>query len=57
MRPFITAIRRLLACPRGTALVGYTSLILLFAMAAVTMLGFSATGTDATRAGKATSAD
>jgi Flp pilus assembly pilin Flp len=35
----IDAVRRLLACERGAALVGYTSLMLLFAVAAIAMLG------------------
>jgi hypothetical protein len=39
MRRAIAVSRRLLVCPRGTALVGYTSLVLLFAVAAVIMLG------------------
>ncbi len=39
MRRAIAISRRLLVCPRGTALVGFTSLMLLFAVAAVIMLG------------------
>lgn len=35
----IAASRRLLACVRGAAMVGYTSLMLLFAVAAITVLG------------------
>jgi hypothetical protein len=39
MRRAIAVSRRLLVCPRGTALVGYTSLVLLFAVAAIIALG------------------
>jgi hypothetical protein len=57
MRELVTALQRLLACPRGTALVGYTSLILLFAVAAITLLGHAGAGSDAMRGGKSISAD
>jgi hypothetical protein len=39
MQRAIAVSRRLLVCPRGTALVGYTSLMLLFAVAALIVLG------------------
>jgi hypothetical protein len=55
MRKLYTSLRAVLACPRGTAFVGYTSLILLFAMAAITMLGYA--GPAPSRDGKAISLD
>ena len=39
MRRPIALARRLLACARGSTLVGYSSLMLLFAIAAITVLG------------------
>jgi hypothetical protein len=39
MRRTIALSRRLLACVRGSTLVGYSSLMLLFAIAAITVLG------------------
>jgi hypothetical protein len=44
MRRAIAASRRLLACIRGTALVGYSSLTLLFAIAAIALLGHGNAG-------------
>ncbi len=38
MQYAIATARRLLACRRGSALIGYTSLMLLFAIAAIAML-------------------
>lgn len=38
MQRAITLPRRLLACRRGAALIGYTSLVLLLAIAAIAML-------------------
>jgi hypothetical protein len=39
MLRIIALSRRLLACARGSTLVGYSSLMLLFALAAITVLG------------------
>lgn len=39
MRSLLVSGRRLLASATGTALVGYTSLMLLFAIAALAVLG------------------
>jgi hypothetical protein len=39
MRRAIALSRRLLTCGRGSTLVGYSSLMLLFAIAAITVLG------------------
>ena len=59
MRALVTALKRLLAGARGTALVGYTSLILLYAMAAITLLSHAGAGAgpDIIRGGKNTPAD
>jgi len=57
LRQLTLGVRHLLSCPRGTALVGYTSLILLFAMAAVTVLGHLSAGPAQMRDGKAISTD
>jgi hypothetical protein len=39
MHRAIALSRRLLTCARGSTLVGYSSLMLLFAIAAITVLG------------------
>jgi hypothetical protein len=57
MRRTIAGSRRLLACHRGSALVGYTSLMLLFAVAAVAILGHASGGTEPARATNIISSD
>jgi hypothetical protein len=57
MRRAIAISRRLLVCPRGTALVGYTSLMLLFAVAAVIMLSHADSHVDHGRDAKTTAAN
>jgi hypothetical protein len=51
----IAAARRLLSCVRGAALVGYTSLMLLTAVAAIAMLGHASGGAKPTRNANVTS--
>jgi uncharacterized membrane protein len=53
----IAAARRLLGCARGAALVGYTSLMLLFAVAAIAVLGHSSNGAKPMRNANITSSD
>ena len=53
----IAAARRLLSCARGAALVGYTSLMLLTAVAAIAMLGHATGGAKPTRNANVTSSD
>jgi uncharacterized membrane protein YkvI len=53
----IAAARRLLARARGAALVGYTSLMLLFAVAAVAMLGHASESAKPMRNASITSSD
>jgi hypothetical protein len=53
----IAAARRLLSCVRGAALVGYTSLMLLTAVAAIAMLGHANGGAKPTRNANVTSSD
>jgi hypothetical protein len=53
----IAAAHRLLACARGAALVGYTSLMLIFAVAAVAMLGHASGSAKPTRNASITSSD
>jgi hypothetical protein len=53
----IAAARRLLACARGAALAGYTSLMLLFAVAAIATVGHASVGTKPTRNASITSSD
>jgi len=53
----IAAARRLLARARGAALVGYTSLMLLFAVAAVAMLGHASGSAKPARNASITSSD
>lgn len=57
MRRAIAAARRLLARARGAALVGYTSLMLLFAVAAVAMLGHAGGSAKPTRNTSITASD
>jgi hypothetical protein len=57
MHRAIAAARRLLARARGAALVGYTSLMLLFAVAAVAMLGHASGSAKPTRNANITSSD
>jgi hypothetical protein len=58
MRRVLVSCRRLLACATGTALVGYTSLMLLFAIAAIAVLGqVNAVGTDQPRNARALSSE
>jgi hypothetical protein len=57
MQRAIDGARRLLACARGTAMVGYTSLMLLLAVAAVAMLGHASGGAKAVRNASTTSPD
>ena len=57
MQRAIAGARRLLACARGAALVGYTSLMLLFAVAAVAMLGYASGGAKPVRNASTTSPD
>jgi hypothetical protein len=57
MQRAIAAARRLLACTRGGALVGYTSLMLLFAVAAIAMLGHASGGAKPARNANITSSD
>jgi hypothetical protein len=57
MQRAIAGARRLLACARGAALVGYTSLMLLFAVAAVAMLGHASDGAKPVRNASTTSPD
>jgi hypothetical protein len=57
MRRAIAISRRLLVCPRGTALVGFTSLMLLFAVAAVIMVGHAESPMDHGRDAKTTAAN
>ena len=50
MQCTIALSRRLLACARGSTLVGYSSLMLLFAIAAIAVLGqVNAGGTEPQR--------
>jgi hypothetical protein len=57
MHRAIAAARRLLSCARGAALVGYTSLMLLTAVAAIAMLGHASGGAKPTRNANVTSSD
>jgi hypothetical protein len=57
MQRAIAAARRLLSCARGGALVGYTSLMLLTAVAAIAMLGHASGGAKPTRNANVTSSD
>ena len=57
MQRATAAARRLLSCARGAALVGYTSLMLLFAVAAIAVLGHSSNGAKSTRNANITSSD
>ena len=57
MQRAIAAARRLLSCARGGALVGYTSLMLLTAVAAIAMLGHANGGAKPTRNANVTSSD
>jgi hypothetical protein len=56
MRWSLAIARRLLACPNGTALVGYTSLTLLLAVAAIALLAH-ADGIERPPGAKATSSN
>jgi hypothetical protein len=50
MPPSIASLIRALACQKGSTMVGYSSLALLTAIAAITLLGHSDTeGADAPR--------
>ena len=57
MQRAIAAARRLLGCARGAALVGYTSLMLLTAVAAIAMLGYASGSAKPTRNANVTSSD
>jgi hypothetical protein len=57
MQRTIAAARRLLGCARGSALMGYTSLMLLTAVAAIAMLGHPTGDAKPTRNAKVTSSD
>ena len=57
MQRAIATARRLLVRARGAALVGYTSLMLLFAVAAVAMLGHASGSAKPTRKTNITSSD
>jgi hypothetical protein len=57
MQRAIAESRRLLACDRGSGLVGYTSLMLLFAVAAIAILGHASGGTEPARGPKIISSD
>ncbi len=58
MRRPIALSRRLLTCVRGSTLVGYSSLMLLFAIAAITVLGrVNADGSEPSRNLNAISSD
>ncbi|MEA2802869.1 MAG: hypothetical protein QOG78_2218 [Rhodospirillaceae bacterium] len=57
MQRAIAAARRLLSGARGGALVGYTSLMLLTAVAAIAMLGHASGGAKPTRNTYVTSSD
>jgi hypothetical protein len=57
MQRAIAESRRLLACDRGSGLVGYTSLMLLFAVAAIAILGHASGGTEPARGSKIISSD
>jgi hypothetical protein len=57
MQRAIAAARRLLSCARGAALVGYTSLMLLTAVAAIAMLGHASGGAKPARNANVTSSD
>jgi hypothetical protein len=57
MRRAIAISRRLLVCPRGTVLVGYTSLMLLVAVAAIIMLGHVGSRADHAHDAKTTAAN
>jgi hypothetical protein len=57
MQRATAAARRLLARARSAALVGYTSLMLLFAVAAVAMLGHASGTAKSTRNTNITSSD
>jgi hypothetical protein len=57
MQRAIAVSRRLLACIRGAALVGYTSLMLLFAVAAIAVLGHSGGGAKSTHSANITPSD
>lgn len=59
MPPSVPSCLRALACRRGSTMVGYSSLALLVAIAAITLLGHADTeaGAPAQRAVGATSSD
>jgi hypothetical protein len=57
MQRAIATARRLFSRARGAALVGYTSLMLLFAVAAVAMLGHASGSAKPTRNAGITSSD
>ncbi len=57
MQRAIAVARRLFACARGAALVGYTSLMLLFAVAAIAMLGHASGSAKPTSSANITSPD
>jgi hypothetical protein len=57
MQRATAAARRLLSCARGSALVGYASLMLLFAVVAIAVLGHSSNGAKSTRNANITSSD
>jgi hypothetical protein len=44
MTPAKTPVVRILACRRGSTMVGYSSLLLLVAIAAITLMGHSDSG-------------
>jgi Flp pilus assembly pilin Flp len=57
MQRAIAAARRLLRCARGATLVGYTSLMLLTAVAAIAMLGHASGGAKSSRNASVTASD
>jgi hypothetical protein len=57
MQRAIAAARRLLSSARDAALVGYTSLMLLTAVAAIAMLGHASGGAKPARNANITSSD
>lgn len=60
MRPHLSTVFRLLACERGSSLVGYSSLMLLVAIAAITLLARADAGSGSIPpqpAARATSSD
>lgn len=57
MRRALAKSRRLLACVRGAALVGYTSLMLLFAVAAIAVVGHTGGGAKPTHRANIPSSD